>query len=192
MSTFVWPECGHLAGRFAGLSAAVLQVQLTQLLVSHERRKATDPITHAFQLCCKLPVLKGKLTSDLIKPFWRHASSQQTRDVSLLCVEPTVPRGAGITRAADPCLQNPHGVFRTALVVSPERSGLALAVRPAGPAEAPGSTARRRRVPLAGCEAPLRMEGPTRTMHGVPVPVTVASPAMTQLTRRRRAPAQRA
>jgi hypothetical protein len=108
------------------------------------------------------------------------------------CVQPTVPRGAGITRAADPCLQNPHGVFRTALVVSPERSGLALAVRPAGPAEAPGSTARRRRVPLAGCEAPLRMEGPTRTMHGVPVPVTVASPAMTQLTRRRRAPAQRA
>jgi len=46
--------------------------------------------------------------------------------------------------------------------------GLALAVRPAGAAEAPGSTARRRRVPLAGCEAPLTLEGPTRTMRGVP------------------------
>jgi hypothetical protein len=48
--------------------------------------------------------------------------------------------------------------------------GLALAVRPAGSAEAPGSTARQRRVPLAGCEAPLRLEGPTRTMRGVPPP----------------------
>jgi hypothetical protein len=47
-------------------------------------------------------------------------------------------------------------------------SGLALAVRPAGVVEAPGSTARRRRVPLAGCKAPLRLEGPTRTMRGVP------------------------
>ena len=38
--------------------------------------------------------------------------------------------------------------------------GLALAVRPAGLAETPGSTARRRRVrPERGREAPLRLEG---------------------------------
>ena len=48
--------------------------------------------------------------------------------------------------------------------------GLALAVRPAGSTEAPGSTARRRRVPLAGCGAPLRLEGPTWTMRGIPAP----------------------
>ena len=49
-------------------------------------------------------------------------------------------------------------------------SGLALAVRPAGSAEAPGSTARRRRVRAKrGREAPLRLEGPTRTMRGDPV-----------------------
>jgi hypothetical protein len=48
-------------------------------------------------------------------------------------------------------------------------SGLALAARPAGLAEAPGSTARRRRVRAErGCGAPLTLEGPTRTMRGVP------------------------
>jgi len=50
--------------------------------------------------------------------------------------------------------------------------GLALAVRPAGSAEAPGSTARAGgRVPRSG--APLTLEGPTRTMRGVPALVLV-------------------
>jgi hypothetical protein len=41
---------------------------------------------------------------------------------------------------------------------------------PLGWQRSPGSTARRRRVRAQrGCEAPLRLEGPARTMRGVPV-----------------------
>ena len=45
---------------------------------------------------------------------------------------------------------------------------VALAVRPAGVAEAPGSTAAEGASRAAGCEALLRLEGPPRTMRGIP------------------------
>jgi hypothetical protein len=48
-------------------------------------------------------------------------------------------------------------------------SGLALAVRPAGLAEVSRvNGAPQARPASAGCEAPLRLEGPARTMRGVP------------------------
>jgi len=46
--------------------------------------------------------------------------------------------------------------------------GLALAVRPAGLAEVSGvNGAPQARPASAGCGAPLRLEGPARTMRGI-------------------------
>ena len=59
---------------------------------------------------------------------------------------------------------------RFAACASGQASCLALAARPAGLAEAPGSRvcgAKHRRA----VGAPLRLEGPARTMRGAPVPV---------------------
>jgi hypothetical protein len=52
--------------------------------------------------------------------------------------------------------------------------GLALAVRPAGVAEAPGSTARRRRVPRSGMRSTVEAGGaaPDNARRSVPVAVT--------------------
>jgi hypothetical protein len=56
--------------------------------------------------------------------------------------------------------------------VSGLASGLALAVRPAGLAEVSRvNGAPQARPAPAGCGAPLRLEGPARTMRGVPSPV---------------------
>jgi hypothetical protein len=50
-------------------------------------------------------------------------------------------------------------IGRFAARVSGLASGLALAVRPAGPVEAPGSTARRRRVPRSGMRSTVEAGG---------------------------------
>ena len=60
------------------------------------------------------------------------------------------------------------GTRHLAARLSGRASGLALAVRPAGPAEAPGQRRAAGASRVAGCGAPLRLEGPARTMRGVP------------------------
>ena len=65
-------------------------------------------------------------------------------------------------------------VGRSAARVPGLASGLALAVRPAGLAEAPGSTARRRRVPRSGMRSTVEAGGasPDNARRSVPVAVT--------------------
>ena len=62
-------------------------------------------------------------------------------------------------------------------------SGLALAVRPAGSAliRLRGQRHAAGVSRVAGCEAPLRPERPTRTMRGVPTPMSVTFTAAAQL-----------
>ena len=63
-------------------------------------------------------------------------------------------------------------------------SGLALAVRPAGEAEAPGSTAPRRRVPRSGMRSTVEAGGadPDNARRSASAPVTF--PASARLVRR--------
>ena len=63
-------------------------------------------------------------------------------------------------------------IGRFAARVSGLACGLALTVRPAGPVKVPGSTARRWRVPRSGVRSTVGLEGPARTMRGVPALVT--------------------
>ena len=76
-----------------------------------------------------------------------------------------------------PPVRRPIHSRRFAARVSALASGLALAIRPAGSALAPGSTARRRRVRAGPRGARMRSTvdagGPTWIMRGVPGPLTV-------------------
>ena len=62
-------------------------------------------------------------------------------------------------------------------------SGLALAVRPAGSVEAPGSTARRRRVPRSGMRSTVEAGGADPDNARRSAPVAVTFPASAQLAR---------
>jgi hypothetical protein len=76
---------------------------------------------------------------------------------------------------------------RFAARVSGPGLGLARAVRPAGLAESPGSTARQRRVPLSGMQSTVEAGGasPDNARCSRPVPVTFR-PALVHLARARR------
>ena len=78
-----------------------------------------------------------------------------------------------------------YPLWRFAARVSGLAFGLALAVRPAGSAEVSGvNGAPQARPRGAGRGAPLRLEGPTRTMRGVPPRRCDIFPAIGVLARR--------
>jgi len=75
------------------------------------------------------------------------------------------------------CMDVAYQSRRFAARVSGLAFGLALAVRPAGSAEAPGSTARRRRVPRSGMRSTVEAGGadPDNARRSVSVTVTFSA-----------------